>query len=181
MRPQNGPTPLPKSLNLEVPSRVCITYDLPHILVYGPPFMPRVLPGVQLELINPKRGFVGEASFTELNKKRQAEKTLHLFLFTDCLLISEPLKGATSKIQQATRAGMAYTLPSLSVFTLTFRSNLATNARASIRFNEPLYAFKQYFLLHEVIFKDIADSSCIALPPPCIIDTNTAVLMLSVS
>lgn len=92
-----------------------------------------------LELINPKRSFVGEAAFTELNKKRQVDKTLQLFLFSDCLLVCEPLKGAAAKIQHANKT--------------------AATARASVRLQGPLYAFKQYFLLHEVVFKDISDSS----------------------
>jgi hypothetical protein len=116
-----------------------------------------------LELINPKRSFVCEAAFTELNKKRQVDKTLQLFLFNDCLLVCEPLKGAATKIHHATRAGTRATSPCLLPPPSRPCTNLpppaAATARTSVRLQGPLYAFKQFFRLHEVVFKDISDSS----------------------
>jgi hypothetical protein len=104
---------------------------------------------------------VCEAAFTELNKKRQVDKTLQLFLFNDCLLVCEPLKGAATKIHHATRAGtrdLASSSPPRLCTNLPPPSVAAT-ARTSVRLQGPLYAFKQFFRLHEVVFKDISDSS----------------------
>jgi len=61
------------------------------------------------ELINPKRSFMGEISLTKLNKKRQLEKPIHLFLFNDCLLICKPHKDAAKKVQQAKACKIATT------------------------------------------------------------------------
>jgi hypothetical protein len=54
---------------------------------------------------------------------------------------------------------------------------IAVTARASVRLQGPLYAFKQYFLLHEVVFKDISDSS--RMPPPANLDTRIVFLAWS--